>query len=162
MKHIFSLPLSPRLSAVVDGGLDAAVEVTVLDAAVIVTVVDAAVVVRAMDAAVAVMVDAGATMVVAVAVSILLVDSNGSRIATTIAGMSSVVKGLGAVLERWLRFGGGNSAVILFKSSDEWETTQDRWGFLTPVGRAVTPVGRAVRLPILDMVARTCAHALIF
>ena len=146
-----------------------------MDAAVVVTVVNAAVVVRAMDAAVAVMVDEGAAMVGVVAASVLLVDSDaealpdGSRIAATIAGMSSVVKGLGAVFERRLRFGGGNSAVVLFEFSDDWETTQDRRVFLTPIGRAVTSVGRvvtlverAVRLPILDMVARACAHALIF
>ena len=64
-----------------------------------------AVVVRAMDAAVAVMVDAGAAVVAVVAVSVLLIDSNaevlpdGSRKAATIAGMSSVVKGLGTVFE---------------------------------------------------------------
>ena len=161
MKHIFSLPLSPRLSAILDGGLDVAVEVIVVDAAVVVAVVDAAVVVRAMDATVAVMVDAGVTIVVVVAASVLLVDSNagvlpdGSRIAATIAGMSSVVKGLGTVLEWRLRFGGGNSAVVLFESSDDWETTRDRRVFLTLVGRAV-------HLPILDMVAHACAHALIF
>ena len=124
MEHIlfYSLPLSPRLPAVLDGGMDAAVVVTVVDTAVVVTVVDAAVVVRAVDAAVAVMVDAGAAVVVVVAVSVLLVDSNaealpdGSRIAATIAGMSSVVNGLGAVFEWRLRFGGGNSAVVLFVS----------------------------------------------
>ena len=59
------------------------------------------------------------------------------------------------VLERRLRFGGGKSALVLFKSSDDWETTRDCLEFLTPVGRAV-------RLSILDMVARACAHALIF
>ena len=59
---------------------------------------------------------------------------DGSCIAATITGMSSVVKGLGAVLERWLRFGGGNSAVVLFESSDDWETTRDPREFLTPVG----------------------------
>ena len=111
-----------------------------------------------MDAAVAVMVDTGVAIAVVVAVSVLLVDSNdralpdGSRIAATIACMSSVVKGLGAVLERRLRFGGGNSAVVLFESSDDWKTNRDRWVFLTLVGRAVTSVGqavgRAVRLPI--------------
>ena len=162
MKHIFSLPLSPRLSAILGGGLDAAV---------VATVVDAAVVVSAMDAAVAVIVNTGAAMVVVVAASVLLVDSSagalpdGSRIAATIVGMSSVVKGLGAVRERWLRFGSGNSAVVLCESSGDWETTRDRRVFFTTVGRAVTPVGRAVRavrFPILDMIARACAHALIF
>ena len=146
-----------------------------MDAAVLVTVVNAVVVVRAVDAAVAVMVDEGVAIIGVVAASVLLVDSDaealpdGSRIAATIAGISSVVKGLGAVLEWRLRFGGGNSAVVQFDSSDNWETTRDRRMFLTPIGRAVTsvgrvvtPVGRAVRLPILDMVARACAHALIF
>ena len=42
---MFSLLPSPRLSAVLGGGLDAAVEVTVVDAAIVVTVVDAAIVV---------------------------------------------------------------------------------------------------------------------
>ena len=99
-----------------------------MDTAVVVTVVDAAVVVRAADTAVAVMVDAGAAVVVVVVVSVLLVDPNaevlpdGSRIAATIACMSSVVNGLGAVFERRLRFGGGNSAVILFMPSDDWES----------------------------------------
>ena len=36
--HIYSLPLSPRLPAVLDGGMDAAVVVTVVDAAVVVGV----------------------------------------------------------------------------------------------------------------------------
>ena len=143
--------------------MEAAVEVTVVDAAVVV--------VSAMDAAVAVIPDAGVAIVVVVATSVLLVDSNaralpdGSLIAATTTGMSSVVKGLGAVRERWLRFGSGNSAVVLCESSDDWETTRDRRVFFTTVGRAVTPVGRAVRavrFPILDMVARACAHALIF
>ena len=76
---------------------------------------DAAVVVRAMDAAIAGKVDTEAAVVVVVAVSVLLVDSNaevlpdGSRIAATIA-----VKGLGAVFERQLRFGSSNSAIVLF------------------------------------------------
>ena len=162
----YILPLSPRLPAVLDGGMDATVVVTVVDTAVVGTVVDAAVVIRAVDATVAVVVDAGAAVVVVVAVSVLLVDSNadrealpdGSRIAATIAGMSSVVNGLGVVLERRLRFGGGNPAVVLFVSSDDWESTPDRREFLTPEERVV-------RLPILCthcMVARACAHALIF
>ena len=162
MEHIlfYSLLLSPRLPAVLDGGMDAAVVVTVVDMAVVVTVVDAAVVVRAVDTAAAVMVDAGAAVVVVVAVSVLLVDSNaealpdGSRIAATITGMSSVVNGLGAVLERRLRLG-GNSAVVIFVCSDDWESARDRREFLTPEERVV-------RLLILDKVARACTHALIF
>ena len=120
MKHIlYSLPPSSRLPAILDGGMDAAVVVTVVDTAVVVTVVDAAVVVREVDAAVAVMVDAGAAVVVVVALSVLLVDSNAealpddSHIAATITGMSSVVNGLRAVFERRLCFGGGNSAVVV-------------------------------------------------
>ena len=157
----YSLPLSPRLPAVLDGGMDTAVVVTVVDTAVVVTVVDAAVVVRAVDAAVVVVVDAGAAVVVVVTVSVLLVDSNavalpdGSRIAATIAGMSSVVNGLGAVFEWQLHFGGGNSAEVLFVCSDDWESARDRREFLTPEERVV-------RLPILYMIARACAHALIF
>ena len=141
--------------------MDAAVVVTEVDTAVVVTVVDAAVVIRAVDAAVAVMVDAEAAVVVVVAVSILPVDSNaealpdGSHIAATIAGITSVVNGLGAVFEWWLRFGGGNSAVVLFVSSDDWESARDCREFLTLEERVVC-------LPILDMVARACAHALIF
>ena len=120
-----------------------------MDAAVV-TVVNAAVVVGAMDAAVAVMVDEGAAIVGVVAASVLLVDSDaktlpdGSRIAATIAGMSSVVKSLGAVLEQRLRFGGGDSALVQLESSDDWETTRDHRLFLTLIGRAVTSVGRVV------------------
>ena len=141
--------------------MDAAVVVTAVDTAVVITVVDAAVVIRAVDASVARMVGTGAAVVVVVAVSVLLVDTNaealpdGSHIAATITGMSSVVNSLGAVFERRLRFGGGNSAVVLFVSSDDWESARDCWEFLTPEERVV-------RLPILDMVARACAHALIF
>ena len=93
-----------------------------MDAAVVVTVVDAAAVVRAVDAAEAVMVDAGVAIVVVVAFSVLHIDSNakalpdGSCIAATIAGMSSVVNSLGAVFERrlWRR----QLSSSIFMSSD--------------------------------------------
>ena len=66
------------------------------------------------------------------------VTVSGARIASTIAGMSSIVRGRGVAAKRWLRFGGGCVSSI---SPEVW----DRRVFFASDLREV----EAVCLPIL-------------
>ena len=110
--QIYSLPPSQGVSEVLTVG--------VADAAIVIVMVEEDIVVG-LDAAVGV-VDTAVTVVVGLDAVVVMVDmavavaggtEDGARIAATIAGMSSVVKGRGAVVERRLRFGGGGSGVPL-------------------------------------------------
>ena len=103
--QVYSLPPSLGISEVLTVG--------VADAAIVVVTVEEGVVVG-LDTAVGVVVGLDTVVVmVDMAVTVAGGTEECARIAATIAGMSSVVKGRGAVVERRLRFGGGDSGVPL-------------------------------------------------
>ena len=49
------------------------------------------------------------------------VTVSGAWIAATITGMSSVVRGRGVAVKRWLRFGGGSSGCVSAVSPEVWD-----------------------------------------